>query len=135
MDYGGHDSIFANNVVSVRHYDGQSCINTGDYVPGFETALFGNTCVLPVDGSRSDPDLVDSQVGSAACDGGAPGAPITHDNSYFTASGRATANCQNGSTVDVRDLPPPTEARAKVGTIPDDDTLIGWFREKLTALQ
>ena len=134
MDYGGHDSIFANNVNAVRHYDGQSCLNEGDYVPGFESEQFGNVCVLPIDGSRSDPDLVDQGIGSLACVGGGPGTPLTHDNSYYTASGIATVNCGNGTKVNILDLPPPVEARAKVGIIPTDDVLISWFRAKLPAL-
>lgn len=133
-DYGGHDSIIEGNICSVRTYDGQSCINVGDYVPGFETTIASNTCILPPGGSRGDPDLVDSSLGSAPCDGGAPGAPITHDNAYYTSTGVATVNCGNGSKVDVRDVPPPTEARATVGFTPSDDTLIGWFREKLIVL-
>ena len=80
MDYGGHDSIFASNIVAVRRYDGQSCHNTGGYVSGYETAIFNNTCVLPPDGSNGDPSLVDSYLGSNACDGGGPGTVIVHDN-------------------------------------------------------
>lgn len=118
----------------MRHYDGQSCFNGGDFVPGFENAQYSNKCVLPPEGSGSDPDLVDTGIGSAACIGGGPGQPILHDNAYYTASGRATANCGNGSRVSVLDLPPPVEARATVGTIPDDETLLAWFRAKLPAL-
>lgn len=134
-DYGGHDSLFVNNVVSVRHYDGQSCFNTGDYVAGYESQLYGNTCVLPPDGSHGDPELVDSNLGGMACTGGGPGAPIVHDNHYFTSTGRATASCDNGTTVDVLALPPPVEARSTAGFAPSPDVLTSWFRAKLIALQ
>lgn len=131
MDYGGHDSIFANNVVAVRNYDGQSCLNEGDYEPGYPSTQYGNVCILPPQGSRNDPELVDVNLGSGACTGGSPSSPVTHDNSYYTVTGRATVSCGNGSTVSILDIPPPVEQGATVGTIPDDDTLISWFRSKL----
>jgi len=134
MDYGGHDSIFANNVVAVRTYDGQACLNEGNYVPGYESAQYGNVCILPPQGSSKDPELVDPYLGSSPCSGGGPGDPITHDNSYYTITGRATVMCGNGSTVSILDLLPPVEARATVGTIPDSDTLISWFRAKLSGV-
>jgi hypothetical protein len=134
QDYGGHDNIFVSNVVAVRHYDGQACLNEGDYVPGFPSTQSNNTCVLPPTGSGSDPDLVDTGLGSNACTGGGPTTAVVHDNAYYTASGRATVNCGNGSKVDILSLPGDVEARTTVGLIPDDDTLIGWFRGKLTAL-
>ena len=128
MDYGGHDSVFTRNVVAVRPYDGQSCHNTGDYIPGFETAIFNNTCILPPSGSRGDPSLVDSYIGSAACSGGGPGTPITHDNVYRTFSGRATVNCGNGTRADVLALTGGVEARAAVGGSVAPAELVSWFR-------
>jgi hypothetical protein len=130
QDYGGHDSVFARNVIAVREYDGQSCLNEGDYVPGHESAQFGNVCVLPPQGSRGDPHLVAAGLGSS-CEGSPPGTPITHDNAYFTVDGVATVSCANGSRVDLRALPPPSEARSTVGVAPDGATLVAWFREKL----
>ncbi len=134
-DYGAHDSLVAGNVCAVRPYDGQSCFNLDDAVPGFATQVYDNVCVLPPEGSRGDPELVDSSLGDDACTGAGPSSPTMHDNSYFTASGIATVQCSNGSRVDILSLPAPMEARAEVGKIPDDDTLISWFRAKLIALQ
>ena len=59
-DYGGHDSIVESNLVVVRTYDGQACINSGDFVPGHETRIYNQTCVLPLTGSspREPPDVV-----------------------------------------------------------------------------
>ena len=70
QDYGGHDSASHDNVIVVRVYDGQSCINVGDYVPSHEQSFYNNTCVLPPTGSNGkDADRVAPSLGSQPCDG------------------------------------------------------------------
>jgi hypothetical protein len=58
--YGGHDSVFSNNVVAVRTYDGQACLNEGDYVPGHESAQFGalNDFLTALTTAREDNDTL-----------------------------------------------------------------------------
>merc|ERR1712228_652228 len=45
MDYGGHNSRFWNNLVIVAPYDGQNCINVGDFKKGLGDAFYNNTCI------------------------------------------------------------------------------------------
>lgn len=134
MDYGGHDSKFLDNVVLVRTYDGQSCINGGDFVPGHESEIAFNKCVLPPDGSNGhDSELVDPNLGSGACAGQPPGTGtiLAHDNAYYTKLGNATAACGDGTTRPVASLPAPVEARSTSSTPPDTATIIAWGRAKI----
>ena len=119
------------NLVVVRTYDGQACINSGDFVPGHETRIFNQTCVLPPLGSnpRQSPDVVIHV--NQACFGPAPGRLVAHGNAYFTLDGNATADCGDGSQVLIEKMPPPFEAGSTAGAIPPSDVLIAWAREKL----
>ena len=136
MDYGGHDSASHDNVIVVREYDGQACINAGNYVPGHEQRVYNNTCVLPPAGSNGkDPDLVAPNIGSDPdpC-GGTPhgsGALIAYDNRYYTLHDNATTRCGNGTVIRVVDLPPPMEAGSSSHPLPDSATIIAWGREKI----
>ena len=122
------------NVVVVRVYDGQACINGGDFVPGYETSVFGNTCILPPAGSNGrDSELVDPNLGGNACQGLGPGqgALIAHTNAYYTLKGNATAHCGDGTEVRVLDLKPPMEAGSSAGTLPNASVIIAWGRAKI----
>ena len=46
QDYGGHDSLYVDNVNVVHKYDGQNCINTWPFLPGYAHNFTGNTCVM-----------------------------------------------------------------------------------------
>ena len=129
--YGGHDSLLHDNLVVVRTYDGQGCINSGDFVPGHETRIFNQTCVLPPTGSspRQSPNIV-THV-DAACFGPAPGRLVAHDNKYFTLDANATAQCGGGAQVPIAAMPPPFEAGSTAGAIPPGEVLIAWARERL----
>ena len=130
-DYGGHDSLLHDNLIVVRTYDGQACINSGDFVPGHETRIFNQTCVLPPGGSspRESPNVV-AHV-DQACFGPAPGRLVAHGNAYFTRDGNATAVCGDGSQVLIANMTPPFEAGSTSGTTPPGDVLIAWARELL----
>eukprot|EP00045_Choanoeca_perplexa_P017232 m.247323 g.247323 ORF g.247323 m.247323 type:complete len:83 (-) comp17483_c0_seq6:172-420(-) len=64
--------------------------------------------------------MTGTNVGNFGCSGS--GATVMHDNQYYTPSGTASA-C--GHT-------PPQEPGVKVATIPDDATIIGWAKAKLS---
>lgn len=134
MDYGGHSSSFHDNVVIVRQYDGQACINAGDFVPGHEHRVYNNTCVLPPTGSNGkDADLVAPFIGSTACDGlpHGSGVLIAFDNRYYTRNDNASTRCDAGQDVRVVDLPPPMEAGSSSHALPDTPTIIAWGRAKV----
>ena len=133
-DYGGHDSSTHDNVIVVREYDGQACLNVGDYVPGHEQSSYNNTCVLPPTGSNGkDADLVAPSLGSQPCAGlpHGSGVLIAYANRYFTANSNASARCGDGTSVRVADLPPPMEAGSSSHPLPDGLTVMQWAREKL----
>lgn len=133
---GGHDSKSHDNVVVVRQYDGQACINAGDYVPGHEQYVYNNSCILPPTGSNGrDPDLVAPNIGSSPdpC-AGTPhgsGALIAYANRYYTLHDNATTRCGQGQEIRVVDLPPPMEAGSSSHALPDGDTIVAWGREKI----
>ena len=134
QDYGGHDSASHDNVIVVRVYDGQSCINVGDYVPSHEQSFYNNTCVLPPTGSNGkDADRVAPSLGSQPCDGlpHGSGVLIAYANRYYTEHNNASAVCGNGASVRVVDLPPPMEAGSSSHPLPDGLTIMAWAREKL----
>ena len=55
----GHDSIFESNVVVVRAYDAQNCINGNNaFVPGHHNVLVNNTCAVQGGRHPWDWDLV-----------------------------------------------------------------------------
>jgi len=117
-------------VVVVRTYDGQACVNSGDFVPGFETQIINNTCILPPEGSDGKrPDMV-AHV-DQACLAPAAGNLIARDNRYHTVNGNASAACGDGSVRRIADMPPPFEAGSSAHALPDGDTIIAWGREKL----
>jgi len=135
MDYGGHDSAFHDNVVVVRRYDGQACINAGDFVPGHEDRIYNNSCVLPEPGGSNgqNAELVAPFIGSTACDGLGPGQGVlvAYANRYYTKGANATTHCDEGQDVRVVDLPPPMEAGSSSHPLPDSETIIAWGREKI----
>jgi len=136
MDYGGHDSESHDNVVVVRVYDGQSCSNAGDWVPGHEDRVYNNTCILPPTGSNGkDSELVSPNMGSNPdpC-GGAPwgsGALIAYSNRYYTLNGNASTRCGDGTETPIVDVPPPLEAGSSAHTLPPPAQIIAWGREKI----
>ena len=46
MDYGGHDSIFENNLV-IGFPHRTSCIGFGSFLPGHGHAVHDNRCIVP----------------------------------------------------------------------------------------
>ncbi len=119
-------------MVKVRQYDGQACINVGNFIPGHEIAIFNNSCILPLTGSNGkDPSLVAASLGDTPCDGLTSGVLQAHSNRYYTATNNATIFCDGGVETRVVDLPPPMEAGSSSGALPDIATILSWGKEKL----
>ena len=105
-------------------------MNSGDFVPGHETRIFNNTCVLPPRGSNGrDPDVV-AHVGRP-CAGPSPGNLIAYNNHYHTLNGNASESCGDGSVKLVSAMPTPFESASTSGPIPDGPTLITWAKQML----
>ena len=147
MDYGGHDSKFRDNIVyhgtGSFHggNDGQNCVNAWPMVPGHGCEWTGNKCVLP----KSN-NLFGLIAGGCDCPGPAfpakrfnasdptgqgpqseCGVKFGH-NEYFTHNGSGTANqCGDFDS----DWKGKNEPDSKIDTLPTDDELLSWAREKL----
>jgi len=130
MDYGGYLSLFHDNLIVVREYDGQACYNAGDFNPGFESKIFSNLCVVPM-GSDGTPNEMIGHTGSA-CDGkpAGSGALEAWNNSYFTPLAAATVGCGRG-TVNLTDVKPPFEAGSTSNPMPQLADLLAWARSKI----
>jgi hypothetical protein len=86
MDYGGHDSIFQDNlVISYPDKAGQMCIGFGSFLPGHGHTVRRNKCLVP----RNDPIISLSTCNHSNVD--------LHDNRYFTPNGTATVECGYGN--------------------------------------
>ncbi len=130
----GHDSSSHDNVIVVREYDGQSCVNVGGWLPGHEDRIFNNTCVLPTAGSGGrDSELVSPNMGGSACGGQPPGSGvlIAYSNRYYTLKGNASTVCGDGTETPIIAVPPPLEQGSSAHTLPTPAQIIDWAREKI----
>jgi len=121
MDYGGHDSMFHDNVVI--SYNNENCLGTAHFVVGHEDKFFNNKCVNPV-GEKVD-DLFEN------CHGG-PGTIQGNNNQYFTPLANASASCDGSQgNVPLSKLGPGVETNFTSSTLPSAATIIQWAKEKL----
>lgn len=82
MDYGGHDSVYEENlVISYPQKYGQMCVGFGSFYPRHGHVVRRNTCLVP----RDEPiiQLPNCSQSNAQLYG----------NHYFTPSGKATVEC------------------------------------------
>lgn len=146
MDYGGHDSRFADNLVFVGDSDGQNCVNAGSMLDGHGTVYTGNKCIL----SHS------KNIGhTAGCDcpgkpdppktpGGQPGTScgLTMGNNSYFAIGDCTVSpslCKENVTMRCSGSGVDWDAWAATGSdpgshvyeMPSDDELFLWARQTL----
>lgn len=124
MDYGGHDSLFHDNVVAAT--SGQNCIGTASFVTGHADRYFNNSCI--VYGNERVDDLFEN------CN--SPPSPgqemlIGYSNRYFTPNSNASATCDCCGLVPLSKLPAGLEDNFTSSAIPAGDVIIGWAREKL----
>lgn len=132
-DYGMHDSLFHDNVVIVRPYDGQNCLNSWEFVAGHQDEHWNNTCVIMGARNPHDVNMVINQGDGGVCEGG-PAAMRVHDNRYYTRDGNASVVCGGpwGILIStLRDKFPEFEARSTASTLPSADQVILWGREVL----
>ena len=105
MDYHGHDSQFRSNVVTVATYDGQNCMNGGNFPAGHEDGWFDNHCIITGcrgSDSRSDHHgACEESIGHFSCNAASPSTlrqSMNHswklrNNTYYTHRGNATLPC------------------------------------------
>ena len=88
MDYGGHDSIYEDNLVISyptrnRRHGGAHCIDFDHFLPNHGHIVRRNRCVVP---NAAGSPLI--QLGLCK-----NGHAVLQNNTYFTASGDATLKC------------------------------------------
>jgi hypothetical protein len=149
MDYGGHDSVFEDNLVLSYPYDGSNCFNMGGFLPGHADVLRRNTCVIGLgnhqmgsgcgDPSCASPypvDNVDSLeiVGMLwdGCDKGDSQVTL-EGNHYYTPQGTAKIRCgdkeYNLKQVQEKYV---LELGSTAGSIPaDEQEMVDWARSML----
>lgn len=124
MDYGGHDSLFNDNVVIAVH--GQLCIGTASFVAGHALQYFNNTCV--VYGTEKVDALFENCNGPSL----APNVPLHgYSNRYYTANANASAMCDCCGLRPLRELGPGLEDDFASYVLPTGDEIIAWGRNKL----
>ena len=134
QDYGGHDSRYTNNVNVVHHYDGQNCFNTWPFLVGHEHNYTDNTCVVLYTWQYGSMGQLDGQHPEKSVCNASTMARHTKcalnlaRNKYYTPYGNATVNkdvpfakLQSGGV----------ERGSSVASLPSNDAIIAWGREKL----
>jgi len=134
MDYGGHDMVFAENLVYVRQSDGQNCFNQGSYLPGHGLVYERNKCILPF--SKTIGHLSGCNCPGNASNVGRGGNPQTEcgvtlrGNEYYGIDMNLTVDC--GGTLAFQDFQTgEQELGSHQWALPTDDELLFFAREKL----
>jgi hypothetical protein len=135
QDYGGHDSRYTNNVNIVHRYDGQNCINTWPFYPGYQHKFANNTCVMLFDqyyasaGSCDANHLADSVCATKAHPNDSCMIDVS-DNAYFTPFGNASMKCSQVTSF-AKLQSAGIERGSSVSTLPSNEQIVNWGREKL----
>lgn len=147
MDYGGHDSIFENNLVMAYPYDDQNCFSMASFFEGHGHIFRNNRCMIGLGHKMG------SGCGDPSCAAPLPsnnkslevignlwsGCKHTNfhslSNEYYTPSGKAFINCRDGkgqyySLSQVQELFN-LEKGSSVDWLPDEDTMIKWARSMI----
>jgi hypothetical protein len=134
-DYGGHDMVFAQNVIYVRDSDGQNCFNQQSYLPNHGLVYERNKCILPFSktighlagcdcpGHTSEP--VPGVNPQTEC------GVVLRDNEYFGIDMNLTISC--GGDVAFQDFT--SDIGSKQWALPTDDELLFWARANLDMAQ
>ena len=128
MDYGGHDSRFANNLVVNTPYDGQNCFNVGPFVEGHGDSWTNNTCLVGVSGSGASAKLY--QVGAQnQC---SEDYFLTGDNKFFTANGTSFIKCAGQYiTLEEAQSKHNVQPGSTSAVYPPADTVVAWAKALL----
>ena len=136
MDYGGHDSRFADNVIYRGRPggDGQNCFNSWPFLPGHGAEWSGNKCILPQDYNIGNLFHGCDCPGKTAPDGsGSSECGISFaDNQYFTANGSAFVACKKPMpTLQEWQKTTGSDKGSTSSVMPSDDQIMAWAKEKL----
>jgi Right handed beta helix region len=126
MDYGGHDSIFEDNLV-LNYPHKSNCIGFGSFLPNHGHIVRRNRCVVP---HHTDSPV----IGLSDCADPSNAVRI-HSNRYYAPGGNVTALCGYQSdpiTLTQMQEQYLVEKGSTVDDVPDSiDTIAGWAIETL----
>ena len=127
-DYGGHDSVFSDNLVIVSPYDGQNCINLNHFKPKHQHKFTNNICAILSCRGRDCDDLIGFTY--ASCSETAK-FPVLYNNTYYTKNGNASLKCaDNTYAIEKLQMKWNYEHGSSAHSLPDDDLMISWLFEK-----
>jgi hypothetical protein len=143
MDYGGHDSVFEDNLVMSYPYDGQGCFNMGGFLEGHGDTLRRNICIVglgnKMDSGCGDPSCASSRpeneeslevVGRYG--GGCLDSTVSlEQNQYFTPNGKAMFYCDDKkySLAEMQKFH--LEVGSSEAQVPSEDVLLNWARSMI----
>ena len=158
MDYGGHDSVYEDNLSIALPAGRSQCFGMGGFFQGHTDILKRNRClvglgqasaqliqsgtkeeyisddgVVDEDGKAYDNDVVDDVIGTlwGGCEEPSFTARLSF-NEYFTPTGSASIQCGDSkySLEQVKDQFG-VELNSTVGTLPEIDTILDWAEDLL----
>lgn len=146
MDYGGHSSLFEENLVLASGR--KACTGFASFLPGHGDIVRNNQCIVGLEtissffhGELAGPRDSKGQLREREADNIAylsrckSSNAVLFNNSYYTPHGNASINCYDIDGGDVS----LTELQVKYGlehgsfstTIPPVETMLGWARSLL----
>eukprot|EP00934_Nitzschia_sp_Nitz4_P006339 Nitzschia sp. Nitz4//scaffold304_size22322//19029//21871//NITZ4_008574-RA/size22322-snap-gene-0.3-mRNA-1//-1//CDS//3329547079//6329//frame0 len=144
MDYGGHDSVFEDNLVMAFPYDGSRCFNMGGFYPSHGDTFRNNQCMVGLGAKMGsgcgdpscaspipEPDASQETVGHLWA--GCKDTPVElSGNQYYTPDGVANIDC-GSSVVALEEMQQDfgLELGSSVAKLPDEDTMVEWARAKV----
>ena len=134
-DYGGHDSVFSDNLVIVSPYDGQNCINVNFFKVGHQHKFIDNVCAVLSCSRRDCDDLIGYTYDSCRH---IETFPLLANNTYYTKNGNASLNCANDIfAIDVlqKRFNNKIEAGSSSHVLPNDDVIARWLFDKITLMK
>ena len=145
MDYGGHDSIFEDNLVMASGR--KACIGFGSFKPDHGDVVRNNKCIVGLEtignnrehfeglqssfadyqGHKVTKELDNVAMLQQCKDGNA----VIHNNSYYTPNGNASYTCWNlGLEVSLADMQEKymVEQGSTTETLPSVDLMVQWAK-------
>lgn len=143
MDYGGHDSIFEDNLVMASGR--KACIGFGSFKPGHGDIVRNNRCVVGLETIGNSQDYDEASASSLADFKGQivtkeldnvamleqckDGNAVIYNNSYYTPNGNASYTCWNlGLEVSLADMQEKymIDQGSTSETLPSVDLMVQW---------
>lgn len=124
MDYGGHDSIYENNLV-IGFPQRTSCVGFGSFQPGHGHIVHDNRCIVP--------NLNKPIIEIAAC--GKNSNTVLQRNHYYGPSLNVTVRCGYSNDpihfADAQRQYASFEEGSTIDTLPTNEEILKWANETL----